>query len=393
MRTRYQNRFGFMPPQMRDGGDIQALMEAFEGYHETTKGMAGEVKSLGEAVDELTTKIAALQIGGATAAGKKNPKDLADFSVFVRTGKPFASMTEGSGPEGGYTVSDTIDNTIQSQLVEISPLRRYAKIVMLGAGNGAYKFNVNRRGATSGWVGETDARPETNTPALGQITIAEGELYANPKVSQYLLDDSSFNIDSFVQENLTDEFAVQEGAAFVSGNGMVKPRGYLTAPVDTAADAVRAFGTIQYLKTGGAAGFADADPGDALIDLVYSLRPSYRAGPGVAWMMNSTTAGVVRKIKDEQGRYMWQDNLQSGQPPSLLGYPVGIDVNMPDLGANNFPIAFGNWQLGYRILDRLGTRILRDPYSDKPFVHFYTTKRVGGNVADSNAIKLLKCAA
>ncbi len=164
-------------------------------------------------------------------------------------------------------------------------------------------------------------------------------------------------------------------------------------PVDATNDATRKFGTLQYLPSKNATGLAtDGTGADALISLVYGLHAPYRAGPGVAWMMNSTTASVVRQLKDPNGRYIWTDGLQAGEPAMLLGYPVGIDENMPDLGAGNYPIAFGNWRAGYRIVDRLGTRILRDPFSDKPFVHFYTTKRVGGTVADSNAIKLLKCA-
>ncbi|ODR94221.1 hypothetical protein AUC69_03475 [Methyloceanibacter superfactus] len=306
-------------------------------------------------------------------------------------------MRESSDPDGGYSVPEEIDGVIQNQLLEFSPLRGWATIITLGQGQGGYSFLVNRRGASSGWVGETEARPETSTPEMAKITPPEGEIYANASITQWLLDDSQFNLDQFIRDNIIDEFAVQEGAAFVDGNGINKPKGFLQLedPVTTA-DATRAFGVLQYVASGVAADINDGTHNgvDALTDLVYALKPAYRQGPGVGWMMNSTLAGKCRKLKSlgDTAQYLWTESTQAGQPPMLLGYPVAIDENMPNVGANTFPIAFGNWRRGYRIVDRLGTRVLRDPFTNKPNVMFYLTKRVGGCVADSNAIKLLKCA-
>lgn len=348
-----------------------------------------------EAIDDLNKRFMLENLnGGSSRRTNASKRELSPLMSYMRKGhigETRAAMTGEVAPEGGFLVPQTIDNVIQNQLVSLSPLRGYASIVTLGRGQGVYSFNVNRRGASSGWAGETTARAETKTPGLANITPAEGELFANPKVSQMLLDDSSFDVESFVQENISDEFAVQEGAAFVAGDGIVKPMGFLSYQKAAAADAARAFGTLQFSVTGAANGFATDDPADCLINLIYSLRAPYRAGPGVAWLMNSKTASIIRQFKDAQGRYVWSEALVAGQPSVLLGYPVAIDENMPDVAANSFAIAFGNWKLGYRIVDRLGVRMLRDPYSQKPFVFFYTTKRVGGCVADSNAIKLLKC--
>lgn len=384
---------GLTGPAMNNGSqpDLSALMNAFEGFRAESTAMASDIRELRDEINEMAIRNAVNVLGGGGPRSWR--RDLAPFASYLRSGAKASGMYTDDNPNGGYVVPDNVDTTIQDQMVSLSPLRAYARIVTLGRGTGSYSFNVNRRGATSGWVGERAARPETDTPKLSNITPAEGELYANPKVSQWLLDDSSFNVEQFIQENISDEFAVQEGVAFANGNGVGKPKGYLTYATSAHADAVRDFGTLQYFASGAVGGLpTDGTGADSLISMVYGLKAPYRAGPGVAWMMNSTTAAVVRKLKDPDGRYLWTDGLQAGEPAILLGYPVGIDDNMPDVGANNYPIAFGNWKLGYRIIDRMGVRILRDPYTEKPFVHFYTTKRVGGCVADSNAIKLLKCA-
>jgi HK97 family phage major capsid protein len=384
---------GILSTVMNEGGpDLTGVMAAFEGFRSETTRMAGQIRDLNAGMGELSERIALVAIGG-NASPTSRRRDLAPFTNFLRTGVQAAGMTTGDSPNGGYLVSENVDSVIQDQLISLSPLRRYATIVTLGRGAGRYSFNVNRRGTTSGWVGEQDARPETDGPNLANIAPVEGEVYANPKTSQWLLDDAAFNVENFIQTNISDEFATQEAAAFVNGDGFIKPMGFLQYDVASSIDAERPFGTLQYLPSGAASGLpTDGHGADYLISLVYGLRAPYRAGPGVAWMMNSTTASVVRKLKDPSGRFVWTDGIQAGEPSILLGYPVGIDENMPDMGTNSFPIAFGNWALGYRIVDRLGVRMLRDPFSDKPFVHFYTTKRVGGCLADSNAIKLLKCA-
>lgn len=273
-------------------------------------------------------------------------------------------------------------------------MRNWARISTISKG-GLLKIPINKRGTSSGWVmPESGPRPETDTAQIGIIEIMEGELYALPKISQQLVDDASTDMVQFLKENVVDEFALQEGAAFVNGNNIAKPRGFLTYPIATEIDSVRAFGTLQYTVTGDANGFpAGTSQADCLTDLVMSLRAPYRAGQKTAWMMNSMTAGVISKFKSTTGERLWTQSLQADAPSMLLGYPVAIDENMPDIGSDALPIAFGNWDLGYRIVDRLGLNVLRDPFTAKPYVLFYCRRRVGGGVVDSNAIKLLKISA
>lgn len=371
--------------------DLQSAFSDFKTDHDA------RVDQLTDAVDDVNSRLVALQVGGGAFDPVNDTVGRKAFASFLRHGQPQAGMRESSDPDGGYAVPKTIDAVIQNQLLDFSPIRNWATVITLGQGAGTYSFLINKRGASSGWVGELEARPETDTPAFGAITPPSGEVYANASLSQWLLDDSSFDMDQFIRDNVIDEFAVQEGVAFVSGDGVNKPRGLLTYDTASTGDDTRAFGTLQYVPTAVAADINDSTHNgiDALVDLVYSVKPAYRAGPGVGWLMNSTVASKVRKLKSlgDTAGYLWQEPVQAGQPAMLLGYPVAIDENMSDVGANAFPIAFGNWRRGYRIVDRLGTRILRDPYTNKPNVMFYLTKRVAGSLADSRAIKLLKCAA
>jgi HK97 family phage major capsid protein len=222
------------------------------------------------------------------------------------------------------------------------------------------------------------------------LRIPAREIYANPAITQNLLDDSSIDLGAWIVDKVANRFARMEGAAFVDGDGVAKPRGYLSYPTASTGDSARPWGTLQYVPTGAAAAFASSNPGDALIDLVYSLKANFR--PNAVWQMNRKTASIVRKFKDGQGNYLWSESIVAGQPSLLLGHPVDFNEEMPDLGANEFPVAFGDFGSGYTVVDRIGLRVLRDPYTAKPYVHFYTYKRVGGDVNNFEAIKLLKCA-
>ena len=250
---------------------------------------------------------------------------------------------------------------------------------------------VTKGGTPSGWVSETAARPETGTPDFVEIAPPFGELYANPAASQAMLDDAAFDVEAWLAHEIATEFARAEGAAFVAGSGLNRPKGFLAAPTSAAGDASRAFGAIQYIGTGVAGGFAASNPQDKLIDLVQALRPPYRQG--AVFVMNSSTASRIRKFKTADGAFLWQPALTAAQPDTLLGYPVVEAEDMPDVAADSLSVAFGNFRAGYLIAERTETQILRDPFTNKPFVHFYATKRIGGQVANSEAIKLLKFAA
>jgi HK97 family phage major capsid protein len=312
------------------------------------------------------------------------------FDGFVRTGATLEmkAFTGVSGDAGGYAVPREIDGAIDALLKGASPIRGIANVVKVGSAG--YRKLVTTGGTPSGWASETGARPETGTPTFQEIAPPMGELYANPSASQAMLDDAQFDVEDWLAGEIAAEFAKAEGAAFVTGNGVNKPKGFLTQPTAATADGVRAFGTLQYVASGAAADFG-ANPQERLIDLVQSLRAPYRQG--AAFVMNASTLARIRKFKTSDGAFVWQPSLAAGQPATLLGYPVVEAEDMPDIAANALAIAFGNFKLGYLIAERSETAILRDPYSNKPFVNFYATKRIGGCVTNSEAIKVMKIAA
>lgn len=300
------------------------------------------------------------------------------------------ALSAGTDPDGGYMITPDMDRNISRVVSEVSPIRAIANVITTSSS--AVKRLINVGGTGSGWVGETEARPQTDTANLRERTYPVMELYAMPAATQTLLDDASFDVEAWLADEVQIEFAEQEGAAFVMGDGVAKPRGFIGGynPVlDTAF--TEAGGAPGYVRTGAAADFlsvADGDEENNLIDLVYSLKSAYRAN--ARFVMNRATIGRVRKFRDADGRAYWQQSTIAGEPSTLLGYPVMEAEDMPDIGANAFPVAFGDFNRGYQIVDRFGTRILRDPYTAKPFVLFYTTKRVGGGIRMAEAIKLLK---
>ncbi|MBU3824675.1 MAG: phage major capsid protein [Candidatus Oceanisphaera merdipullorum] len=292
------------------------------------------------------------------------------------------SMSIGDDPsDGGYAVPEYLDREVESTEKDASAIVRLARTVLTPGP--AFKKLVNLHGTASGWVGETDARPETGTPKLASINITVGELYANPKLTQAMLDDAMFDAEMFIGEEITSEFADQLGAALINGDGLNKPTGILSKTVTAEKDDVRAFGSLQSVETV-LSGLVDFDD---LKNLKSALRAKYRTG--AAWVMNDTTASVLSKLKNGAGDYIWSESATAGEPDTLFGYPVEIDENMPDIAASAYPVMFGNFQRGYYIARRTGVRLLRDPYTSKPYVNFYATERVGGDVVNSECIKLL----
>jgi len=286
--------------------------------------------------------------------------------------------------EGGYLVDPQTAEMIQGVLRGASSLRAIANVVNVEATS--FDVLVDQTDVGAGWATETAATTETDTPQIERISIPLHELSALPKASQRLLDDTAFDIEGWLAGRIADKFARAEAAAFVSGDGVDKPTGFLTHP--TAADASWSWGNLGYVITGADGDFAALNPADAIVDLVYALGARYRAN--ASFVMNSKTAGAVRKMKDADGRFLWSDGLAAGEPARLMGYPVLIAEDMPDIASNAMAIAFGDFGAGYTIAERPELRVLRDPFSAKPHVLFYATKRVGGDVSDFAAIKLLK---
>tara|TARA_R110002072_G_scaffold100778_3_gene222013 strand:- start:3096 stop:4355 length:1260 start_codon:yes stop_codon:yes gene_type:complete len=354
-----------------------------------------EITTLQNAIDAMAAAQAAAQVGSGQAVDPVVSEHLNGFDAFFRNGAEAglkdlevkAGLTTQSDPDGGFVVPAEMEGTIDRVLGTVSAIRSLSRVISISSDR--YKKLVNVGGAGSGWVEESDSRPETDTPKLNALEFPVKELYANPAASQRSLDDSSFNIEQWVADEVSIEFAEQESDAFINGNGVGKPRGILG--YDKVANASYAWGKTGFVTSGAAAAFATTAPDDALISLQHALKQGYRNN--ASFLMADSTLELVRKFKDANELPLWQPSTQLGTPSLLLGKAVYTDDNMPTVGANAFAVAFGDFKRAYLIIDRIGIRILRDPYTNKPNVQFYTTKRVGGGIQNFEAIKLLKIAA
>ena len=307
--------------------------------------------------------------------------DLTSLSAFERK-----ALSVGADPDGGFLVPQETEQLIDSVLRQMSPIRDIATVRQIGTAS--FRKPVAITGAESGWVGEAADRPQTDTPSLSLIEFPTMELYAMPAATQSLLDDALVNVEDWLANEVQIEFAAQEGAAFVNGDGVNKPKGFLQ--YTKVADASWAWNKMGYVVSGADGAFAASNPSDKLIDLAYAPKQAYRAN--ARWVMNRKVESEIRKLKDGQGNYIWQPGAQAGAPASLLGYPITEAEDMPNISSGSFSIAFGDFRRGYLVVDRAGVRVLRDPFTAKPYVLFYTTKRVGGGVQNFEAIKLMKFA-
>ena len=328
----------------------------------------------------------------STAAGIEAPHQKA-FESYLRTGDDDAlrgldlegkALSTAVAGDGGYLVDPETTETVRSVLTSTASIRKIASVVTVEATS--FDVLIDRGDLGSGWSTEAGTVGESGTPSIERISIPLHELSALPKASQRLLDDSAFDIDGWLAGRIAQKFATAEAAAFVTGDGVNKPKGFLThAAVDQDA---WTWGSLGYVATGNAGDFNATNPADPIIDVVYSLGAEYRAN--ATFVLNSKTAGRIRKLKDADGRFIWADGLSAGEPARLLGYPVLVAEDMPDIADGAAAIAFGDFAAGYTVAERPDLRILRDPFSAKPHVLFYATKRVGGDVSDFAAIKLLK---
>jgi HK97 family phage major capsid protein len=386
------------------------LMQAFEAFKETNDQRLGEIERRMSAdvvleekldrigaeldrqaarLDEIALKAQRPRIGEAKSEGPSEHK--AAFNAYVRKGDASAlarieqkALSVGSDPDGGYLVPDEIETEIGRLLKDASPIRAIAGVRQVSSA--IYKKPFAITGAAAGWVAETAGRPQTASPTLAELQFPAMELYAMPAATQALLDDSAVDIDQWLPEEVHQAFADQESEAFISGDGTNKPKGFLA--YTKVADASWSWGNIGYVTTGVDGAFAASNPSDQLIELVYALKAGYCQN--ASWVMNRKTQSVIRKFKDADGNYIWQPAQGSAGRATLLGYPLIEAEQMPNIATDAYAIAFGDFRRGYLIVDRLGVRTLRDPYSAKPYVQFYTVKRVGGGVQNFEAIKLLK---
>jgi HK97 family phage major capsid protein len=391
---------------------IKALQTAFEEYKSTNEerlkqAAQGAVDALTEqklgkidqTITDLQERISSAEAKGnrlnaGTAGNAETPEEKehkAEFVRFLRKGESHnllnlqvKGMSVGSDSDGGFLVPRQMGQTIQGKIYETSPIRQVATTLTVSVGD-AIEFPVDNDEAGAGWVGETDSRTETGTPQLRMQSIRFHEVYAQPKVTQRLLDDAAVDIETWLSGKVADKISRMENAAFVSGDGVKRPRGFLTY-----ADGTGGFGQIERVKTGNSGAWPASTPADKLYDIEAALKEPYRAG--ASFMMPRSVLTSIRKFKDSTGQYLWQPSLQAGQPQTLIGYPVITAEDMPAIAADSLSVAFGNFRTAYLIVDRLGIRMLRDPFTEKPHVKFYTTRRVGGDVVNFEAIKLLQFA-
>ncbi len=344
-------------------------------------------------VDDLLLKAKRPSLGGSSAVSTEALQHKRAFHSYMRHGTEdnLKALEEkawsvASLPDGGYLVPEELETEITRRLSVVSPIRSIAGIKQVSGSLYKRPFAIN--GAETGWVGETDPRPETLTPTLEQLEFPTMELYAMPAATATLLDDAATNVDEWIAEEVETAFAEQEGVAFISGDGVNKPRGFLDYP--NIAEQNWSWGNMGYVPTGVAGDFAPTDPFDSFIFMTYALRAPYRQN--ASWVMNRSVQAMVRRFKDADGNYIWQPPTGIGAQATILNHPIVEAEDMPNIAPDSLSVAFGDFSRGYLIVDRLGIRVLRDPFSKKPFVLFYTTKRVGGGVLDFNAIKLLKFA-
>jgi HK97 family phage major capsid protein len=385
----------------RAGEDLPAPTEmktAVTGLLTEFRGFADDVHARLQQQENRMTKLdrKMIHIGhrpALSAAAEDGAPHRKVFDAYLRSGDETGfrslalegkAMSTAVAADGGVLVSPQAAEAIQAILVSTASIRSVASVVAVDGGS--LDFLIDRGDVGAGWATETAAASETGTGTLEKVNIPLHELAAQPKATQRLLDDAAFDVEAWLAARIAERFARSESAAFVGGNGADKPKGFLSYPA--VANGSWSWGSLGYVPTGAAGSLTSIDP---LVDLVYALGAQYR--PRAAFVMNSRTTGVLRKLKDADGRFLWSDGLSAGEPARLMGYRVLICEDMPDIAANSFSIAFGDFQAGYTIAERPDLRVLRDPYSAKPHVLFYATKRVGGGVTDFAAIKLLRFAA
>jgi HK97 family phage major capsid protein len=418
-----------MPDLTKLTEQIEKQNSIFEDYKKEVSDLSDKQKNLEGGQGEIKEKLARMdeafdeidklkedfqkEAAKANAAAAvndvvKNSKHAQTFKDFLRKGDSpeikaalkdfekeiFNSVDVTTGANGEYAVPDELSRIVYSLAGELNAMRSICRVIQVSSPN--HEELVNTKGATAEWVGEKDTRSETDTPTLALLSPFWGELSALPYATQNSLDDIFFDVGNWLVENVIEAFIDAEEAAFISGNGTKKPKGFLAYDIEATADASRDFGNLENVVSGKADGFltptASASPADCLIDLIGKLKEKHL--PGATFLMNRATKAAVRKFKAySTGDFIWQPGIKAGQPDELLGYPIATSGSMPAVAADAYPLAFGNFKRGYTIVDRIGIRVLRDPYSNKPYVGFYTTKRVGGFVKDSQAIKILKISA
>jgi HK97 family phage major capsid protein len=384
---------------------VEDLARAFEEFKRTNDARLGEIEKRGTAdpltddklrrlddaldrtksmLDGQRVERARPRLEGGVPEGQDEYKDA--FSAYVKRGEEKA-LSIGSNPDGGYLVPAETEAEITRLVTHISPIRAIAGVRQVSSA--VYKKPITITGPQVGWVAETAARTTTNSQTIDALAFPTAELYAMPAATSAFLDDAAVDVGQWIADEVNAAFAAQETSAFVNGDGVNKPKGFLASTLS--AESAWSWGKLGYLATGAASTLPVANTSDLFVDLVYTLKAGYRQN--ASWVMNRKTQATIRKLKDASGNYLWQPAATGTGRASFMGFELVEAEDMPDIGANTTPVAFGDFRRGYLIVDRQGVNVLRDPFSAKPYVLFYTTKRVGGGVQDFDAIKLIKVAA
>ena len=394
--------------------DVEAMRATFESNlngRSTPEEVNALITPINENITNLTSALAAIQArvdagigpdgGGVIGELPGNPEYVAAFRGMMRNGNdaqlqevaaaaaranPQAAMSIGSAPDGGYLAPVEWDRSITDQIRQDSPIRANSEVITITGQGFTRLFSTGAPG--SGWVGETAARPQTTTPTLAPLTFNVGEIYANPAITQQALDDAAINLETWLGDQVRAEFSRQENIAFLSGNGTNKPYGLLTYITGAANEALHPLGDIEVSEAAGPANIT----ADDFISLLYAVR-SEAVTTNSKWFMNRATIGQIRLLKDLNDNYIWQPALTAESPQSLLGEPI-VEVPGMALPAASAVVAlYGDMRRTYLVIDRVGIRVLRDPFTNKPYVMFYTTKRVGGGVQNPEYMRALKMAA
>lgn len=348
-----------------------SLKEAVE-----KKASTEEINRIQDALDKLEVKMQRVNFGASGSAETMTDiekKEIEEFKDYTRKGLigealEKKAMSGDSMPEGGIFLPENVANNIITRLRKISPIRQIADVVTIGKGND-YKIPREKGDQyEAGWVGERQERPETKNDIFEMVKIPVHEMYAQPTITQNLLDDAAFNFEGYIADRTANRFAQLEGKAFILGDGVNQPEGFLNNKEIEKIESKLDF--------------------DGLMSLIYSLDAEYSSG--AAFLAKRTSIRDIRVLKDLNGQYLWQPSTQIGQPNTVLGYAIHEADDMPTAGVGALPIAFGNFREGYQIVDKTGFVTIRDPYTSKPWIKFYTTKRVGGGVKKPETIKILK---
>lgn len=383
---------------------IYNINNTFEEF-KTKQTELEEKMAKGEAVGELKSQVEKMQnamdaievkmqrpnftpSSTGTQMTELEQKQMNAFTNFLRTGveekelqdmkMEYKAMSGGVPADGGNLIPQILANRIIDKVKEISPIRMLAGVQTIGIGN---QLDLPRktRAAAGGWIGETAARPVTDSPQFDLVKIPVMEMYANSAVTSNLLEDQAFNLESYIANDISTTFAQLEGAAFVSGDGTNKATGILNG--------AGIAGNLDVIKSG----IADSFGFDNIYDLIYNLSEKYASN--ASFLAKRLTIRFIRTLKDKQDNYLWQPSNIVGQPATLAGYRIYETEDMPAIAADALPLAFGDWRQAYTIVDKRGMTMLRDPYSNKPFVNFYATMRVGGKISNPEAAKVLQCKA